>query len=136
MTRILVVDDHPLMRQSLRELLEWEEDLTVCAEADSAGAALASIAADRPDVILIDVSLPGVSGIEFARSVHALHADLPFAMLTGHSERSHVIQAFEAGARGYILKGHSDEIARAVRIVAAGGRYVSSSAADPTSVQD
>lgn len=125
MTQIFIVDDHPVMRSSLRSILEREPDLTVCGEAATARTALAEAAGAEPDLVLIDVSLPDMSGIELARELHARHPDLPLAMLSGHGEKTHVERALQAGARGYILKGQSDDIPEAVRLLVRGERYLS-----------
>jgi DNA-binding NarL/FixJ family response regulator len=126
MTQIFIVDDHPVMRSSLRSLLEREPDLTVCGEAATARTALAEAPGAKPDLVLIDVSLPDMSGIELARELHSRHPELPLAMLSGHGEKSHVEQALQAGARGYILKGHADDLPEAVRRLVRGERYLSS----------
>jgi DNA-binding NarL/FixJ family response regulator len=114
------------MRSSLRSLLEREPDLTVCGEAATARTALAEAPGAKPDLVLIDVSLPDMSGIELARELHSRHPELPLAMLSGHGEKSHVEQALQAGARGYILKGHADDLPEAVRRLVRGERYLSS----------
>lgn len=123
--RIYLVDDHAILRMALREKLEREADLTVCGEAISAEEALGEVTAVEPDLVLIDVSLPGMSGIELARRLRKQHPELPLAMLSGHRERSHVEQALAAGAQGYIVKGRSQELPGAVRQLAQGERYVS-----------
>jgi two-component system response regulator DesR len=126
-TRILVVEDHPAMRESVCSLLEREPDLEVCGQAASAETALDAIADVRPDVALVDVSLPDVSGIELAAEITRRDPDVVVVMLSGHREPSYVAQAVEAGAGGYILKGRGAEIADAVRRVVAGERYLSPS---------
>lgn len=106
-------------------VLENEPELVVCGMAATAEEALATAAASEPDFMLIDVSLPDMSGIELARTLHDRHPDLPLAMLSGHREQSHVEQALAAGARGYVLKGSGEELAPAIRRMMRGERYLS-----------
>jgi DNA-binding NarL/FixJ family response regulator len=125
MVQIYIVEDHPVMRQSLRALLDQQKDMAVCGEASTAETALEQIDGAAPDLVLIDVALPGTSGIELARSLHARHPDLAMVMFSGHREKSHVDQALKAGARGYIVKGSAGELAAAIRRVVGGERYLS-----------
>ena len=125
MLQIFIVEDHPIMRQSLRKLLEREADLAVCGEVATAETALEQIDLEEPDLVLIDVSLPGMSGIELTRILRDRHPDLPLAILSGHRERSYVIQALKAGAHGYILKGNARELPAAIRQIMSGERYLS-----------
>ena len=127
MTRIFIIDDHPIMRQVLRSVLEWEGDLMVCGEAATAEAALETVARSRPDLVLIDVSLPGMSGLELVDVLRKQYPDLPLALLSGHGEKSHVERALNAGVRGYILKGQGDELPDAIRQMMQGQQYLSPS---------
>jgi len=131
MIRVFIVEDHPIMRQSIRTLLAREADLEYCGEAATAEAALEQIDDVRPDLVLIDVSLPGMNGIQLARALHERRPRLALAMLSGHGGATHVQQALKAGARGYILKGRASELPTAIRRLAAGERYVSSELAGP-----
>ena len=124
-TQIFLVDDHPIMREAVRGLLEREAGLAVCGEAATAAEALEHVATAEPDLVLIDVSLPDMSGIQLARILRERYPDLPLAMLSGHAEQSYVEQALEAGANGYVLKGKSDELPEAVRRLARDERYLS-----------
>lgn len=125
LVRIFIVDDHPIIRQSLRSLLEREEGLAICGEAAKAETALEQIETAAPDLVLIDVSLPGVNGIELARMLRQQYPDLLLAMLSGHGERSHVEQALQAGANGYLLKGSAEELPVAIRQILSGEQYLS-----------
>jgi DNA-binding NarL/FixJ family response regulator len=125
MIQVFVVDDHPMIRQSLRALLAYEGDLAVCGEAATAETAIERIGQNLPDLVLIDVSLPGMDGIELARVLRQQHPDLPLAMLSGHNERSHMMKAIEAGANGYIVKGNADELPTAIRQIMRGEWYLS-----------
>jgi two-component system response regulator NreC len=125
--RLVIVDDHAVVRAGLRLLLESEEDMTVVGEAGDARAAVLEIRAQKPDVILLDVTMPGESGIE---ALPKLLHEAPGAralILSMEDDPSYVRQAFAAGATGYVLKEAVDaEVVGAVREVAAGGRYVHS----------
>jgi DNA-binding NarL/FixJ family response regulator len=123
MTQIFLVEDHVIMRQMLREYLTLEEDLAVCGEAGTAQAALDQIAAAHPDLVLIDVALPDMSGIDLVRLLQMKNPHLRLAILSGHREKRHVDEAFEAGAQGYILKGNAFELPEAIRRVMSGENY-------------
>ena len=125
MTRLFIVEDHPVMRQSLRAFLRRQADIDFCGEAATAEAALGQLEEARPDLVLIDVSLPGMSGLDLLELIRQRHPDLLCVMLSGHGERSHVDHALMAGARGYILKGDTDELAGALRKVIQGETYLS-----------
>ena len=114
------------MRQSLRTLLEREDDLHVCGEAPSAEDALEGIEREQPDLALIDVSLPGMNGIQLVRALQEECPGVALAMLSGHGGAAHVEQALRAGARGYILKGRAAELPSAIRQLVTGVVYVSS----------
>jgi DNA-binding NarL/FixJ family response regulator len=125
MTRLFIVEDHPVMRQSLRTFMKRQAYVSVCGEAATAEAALGEIAQVEPDLVLIDVSLPGMSGLDLLKLLREQHPNLPCVMLSGHGERSHVDVALMAGARGYILKENTDELAVALHTIIQGGTYLS-----------
>ena len=125
MSRIFLVDDHDILRRSLRSLLEREADFAICGESETAVAAIEAIAAARPDLVLVDVSLPDMSGIELVEKLSSQHPDLPLLMLSGHDTSGYAAQALEAGACGYVLKGRGAEIPHAIRMALAGERYLS-----------
>jgi two-component system response regulator NreC len=122
---IVVVDDHAVVRSGLRLLLEAEEDLTVLAEAGNAREAVFEVRAHTPDVILLDLVMPGESGID---AVPKLLHEVPGAkilVLSMQDDPQYVREAFAAGAKGYVLKEAADaEVVDAIRQVAAGGSYV------------
>jgi DNA-binding NarL/FixJ family response regulator len=125
--RVLIVDDHPVVREGLVAALEDEPDLRIAGAAGSAEEALSTAASARPDVILLDLELPGLNGIE---AIPRFAAALPAAgiiILTAYDTDERVLGAVRAGARGYVLKGASvEEIARAIRAVHGGGSYLAS----------
>jgi two-component system response regulator NreC len=124
-TRVLVVDDHAVVRSGLRSLLAVEDDLEVVGEAGNAREAVFEARALKPDVILLDVVMPGESGIE---ALPKLRYEAPAAkilVLSMQDDPRYVREAFSAGANGYVLKEAADnEVVQAVREIAAGGSYV------------
>lgn len=124
--RVLIVDDHPMMRQGLAQLIQHEPDLCVCGQADRAGQALEAIAANPPDLVLVDISLPDRSGLELIKDVHALRPDLPFLVVSMHDEALYAERVLRAGGRGYVMKQEGGKILmQAIRQVLGGQIYVS-----------
>ena len=125
MIRLLVVDDHAVVRTGLKLLLDAEEDFEVVGEAGNADEAVLRAKLLQPDVLLCDIVMPGRSGIEVAADVRDAAPETRIVMLSMQDDPSYVRQAFGAGAHGYVLKEAADtELVRAVREVAGGGRYV------------
>jgi DNA-binding NarL/FixJ family response regulator len=126
-TRVLLVDDHAVLRAGLRLLLEAQPDLRVVGEAGDGREALTLALDQRPDLVLLDLTLPGLSGLE---TLAALHKVLPTAkvmILTMHDDEGYLRQALRQGARGYVLKKAADtELIAAVRAVLRGDVYVQS----------
>ncbi len=102
--RVLIVDDHPIVRYGLRQLIELEDDMTVCGEAESAAEALNVVGDLDPDIVITDVSMEGRSGIELVRDLKERNAGLPVLVLSIHHEENYVERALKAGARGYLSK--------------------------------
>jgi len=128
--RILLVDDQRLMREGLRTLLELEPDLQVAGEAGDGQAALDAYAALQPDVVLMDVRMPGMDGVEATRRLRAGWPAARVIILTTFDEDAIVFEGLRAGAQGYLLKDVSgEELAAAVRAVAAGGALIEPSVA-------
>jgi len=124
--RILIVDDHPLFRHGIADLINAESDLLVCGEADSAPAALDGIRQFNPDLVTVDISLRGANGIDLLKSIKAEHAKLPLLVLSMHDESLYALRALRAGARGYIMKQEAlDRVMSAIRHVLRGDLYVS-----------
>ena len=125
-TRILVVDDHPMMRQGLAALINNERDLTVCCEAESAQQALATIARERPDLVLADITLPDKSGLELIKDLQVLHPGLRVLVVSMHDESIYAERVLRAGGRGYIMKQEGGKrLMEAIRQVLGGQVYVS-----------
>ena len=124
--RIIIVDDHPLMRKGLALTLDSEIDLTVCGQVDSAEEAIDMLDSLDPDLAIVDISLPGMSGIELVKHLHALRPNLRVLVVSRHDETLYAERAIRAGARGYVMKMEAaDVIVQAVRRVLRGGIYVS-----------
>lgn len=124
---IYIVEDHPLMQRMLREVVNRLPNLYVSGVAASAQEALEQIPPTGIDLVLVDVSLPDLNGIELVRALHAQQPALPCLMLSGHQESSYVQRALAAGARGYIAKGNPLELRDAIEHVLQGGTYLSES---------
>jgi two-component system response regulator NreC len=123
--RVLVVDDHAVVRAGLRLLLEQETDFEVVAEAGSAEEAVRAARLEKPDVVLLDVVMPGGSGIAAAGELIEASKGAKILVLSMQDDPTYVREAFAAGASGYLLKEGADtELVQAVRQVADGGRYV------------
>jgi DNA-binding NarL/FixJ family response regulator len=124
--RILVVDDHPLVREGLTNLIDQTSDLMVCGEAGDTKGALEAIARTRPDLAIIDLSLGGESGIDLIRSLRERFPSVPTIVLSMHDERVHGEGAILAGARGYVMKRESStKVVEAIRQVLEGNTYLS-----------
>ena len=118
---LLLVDDHPVVRKGTRELLEGQSDLHVVGEADSGELAVVRARELRPDVILMDVSMPGMNGIEATKLIKAERPGVGVLVLTSYDDDAYVFALLEAGAAGYLLKNAGEEeLLGAVRAVAAG----------------
>jgi DNA-binding NarL/FixJ family response regulator len=126
--RVLIVDDHPIVRQGLRRVMENEDDLMVCGEAESVRDARIAVRELNPDVIVADVSLKQGDGIELVRDVRAHHPHLPILVLSMHDETIYAERMLAAGANGYIMKqAAAEQFLVAIRRVIDGGIYVSES---------
>ncbi|MDQ6650500.1 MAG: response regulator transcription factor [Actinomycetota bacterium] len=130
MIRVLLVDDHELIRRGLAELLAGTSDLTCAGSAAGGEEALALAEQTRPDVALMDLSMPGLDGVETTRRLRTVAPATRVVILTSFSERERILAALEAGAVGYLLKdAEPDEILRGVRAAAAGDAPFSAKAA-------
>ncbi|MEX0822020.1 MAG: response regulator transcription factor [Rhodothermales bacterium] len=126
MKKIIIVDDHPLMRKGLALSLNGETDLKVVAQAADAEEALDMLEDQEFDVAIVDISLPGMSGLELIKHMQAVYPEIRSLVVSRHDEALYAERAIRAGARGYVMKLEAaDEIVKAVRRVLAGGIYVS-----------
>jgi DNA-binding NarL/FixJ family response regulator len=123
---VFVVDDHPLLRQGLALLINQQQDLQVCGEAEEAHAAMQAIAQKRPDILIVDISLSGPDGLDLLKNVRATYPDLPVLILSMHDEAIYAERALRARANGYIMKQEATEkVLVAVRRILNGEVYVS-----------
>jgi DNA-binding NarL/FixJ family response regulator len=123
---VLIVDDHPMTRSGLAHMINHQPDMIVSGEAESAAQALAALEASVPDLMLVDITLPGKSGLELIKDIKAMHPGLPVLVISMHDESLYADRVLRAGARGYITKHEGGEkLMRAVRHVLSGKVYVS-----------
>ena len=130
--RVLVVDDHAIVRQGLRRLLESEAGVTVVGEADDGRTACQLAREITPDLVIMDIQMPGLNGLDATRKLLADRPETRVLVLSMYTARRFVTRALDAGARGYVAKDCAhEEIAAAVRTVSRGGIYLSPQVADP-----
>jgi len=123
---VLIVDDHPIVRQGLAQLIDQEDDLHVCGQAEDAHEAMRAIRELSPDMVVVDISLKDTSGIELIKDIKVHYPDLPVLTLSMHDEGVYAERAMRAGARGYIMKQEATErVVTAIRRVLSGEVYVS-----------
>jgi DNA-binding NarL/FixJ family response regulator len=128
--RVVVVDDHPLFRQGVVHSLSATPDITVIGEADSGASALAIVRELLPDVVLLDIHMPGWDGLVTTEKISAACPATAIVILTSSEDKDTLLQAFKAGAKAYVLKGvSSQELWQVIRVVADGDAYVSPSLA-------
>ncbi len=125
-SRIFIVDDHPIMRDGIAQLVNQQPDLEVCGEASSAPEALEALGRVGPDLMLVDISLTGMDGIELIKIVKKRDAALPMLVLSMHAEALYAERAVRAGAKGYVMKHASPEtLLQAIRRVLSGKLFLS-----------
>lgn len=124
--RIMLVDDHPMTREGLAAIINRQPDLMICCEANNPAEAMNHLAKHQPDLMVTDMTMPGRSGIEFVKDVHALQPSLPILVLSMHDEMLYAERALRAGARGYLMKdAGSAKVLEVIRLVLTGQAYVS-----------
>lgn len=129
--RILLVDDHPMMRRGMAQLIDQSHDLQVCGEVADAGQAMNAVRKLAPDLVVVDISLPGRSGLELVKDLQALRRTLPVLVVSMHDETFYAERLLRAGARGYLMKqAGGDELLKAIRQVLSGRVYVSDAMSD------
>lgn len=123
---VFIIDDHPIVRKGLAQLLDQEPDLVVCGEAADVREARVGLERTRPDVVILDLSLRDSDGLELIKEIRAKHGQLPVLVLSMHDETIYAERLLSAGANGYIMKqAGGDQLVVALRRVLAGGVYVS-----------
>ena len=136
MIRVMLADDHNIVREGLRRIIEESGDIHVVAEAEDGRQAMERIRSASPDVAVVDISMPGMDGLELIGLISAEVPELPILVLTMHEEEQYVVRAIRTGARGYVTKrSASEELVAAIRKVHAGGRYLTESAAESLAVR-
>src|SRR5216110_87583 len=124
--RIVIVDDHPLFRKGLEQLIHSEDGFAVCGEANNAPEAMDVIRKLNPDLAIVDLSLPGANGIELIKNIRAEFAKLPVLILSMHDESLYALRSLRAGAQGYVMKQEAlENVIGAIREVLAGRPYLS-----------
>jgi len=131
MTKVLIVDDHAVVREGLKQILAEAPDTDVVSEAATGEEALEKVTSGHYDVVVLDISLPDMSGLEVLKQMKGLRPQLSVLILTIHPEEQYAVRVLQAGASGYMTKETApDELAAAIKKVAAGGRYVSPTLAE------
>lgn len=130
-TRILIVDDHPLVRQGLGQIIESQEDMEICGEAEDAPSAMRRVGECSPDAIIVDISLQGNNGLELIKNIKAVYETVPIMVFSMHDETIYAQRALRAGAKAYVMKKESsDKIVEAIKRIIKGEIYVSPRVAD------
>jgi DNA-binding NarL/FixJ family response regulator len=125
-TKVIIVDDHPIIRQGLAELINNEPDLIVCGQAEDAPEALVKIKESEPDLVIVDISLKETSGMELIKDIKAQYPNLPVLVLSMHDEALYAERMLRAGAKGYVMKAEATEkVIVAIRKILSGQIYVS-----------
>jgi DNA-binding NarL/FixJ family response regulator len=131
MIKVVLADDHRLMREGLRAILEGAEDIMVSGEATSEPEVMARVRGGNFDVLLLDLSMPGRSGIELIRRVHANFPAARILVLTMHAEEHFAVRAIRAGAHGYLTKENAvAQVVKAIRVIASGRPFISTRVAE------
>jgi two-component system response regulator DegU len=124
-TKIVIIDDHQLFREGVKRILDFEPSFEVVAEGDDGEEALAIVEAHKPDVVIMDINMPKVNGVEATKQLIEANADTKVIILSIHDDENYVTHALKTGARGYLLKEmDADTLIEAVKVVADGGSYL------------
>ena len=130
-TRIYIVDDHPLVRQGLSQVINNEADMEICGEAEDAPQAMKGVGPANPDVIIVDISLRGNNGLELIKNLKAIHENIRILVFSMHDESIYAQRALRAGAKAFVMKKESPtKVVEAIRRIITGEIYVSPSVAD------
>jgi two-component system, NarL family, invasion response regulator UvrY len=128
MIRVITVDDHPVVRRGLKQIIEAEPDMQVVGQAENAREAIHVIRQSTCDAVVLDISLPGASGIEVLNQLRYERPDLPVLIMSVHEEEQYALRMLKAGASGYLMKDSvPEELIKAIRKITAGGKYISPS---------
>jgi DNA-binding NarL/FixJ family response regulator len=136
MIKILIADDHAIVREGLKQIISETLDMVVAAEASNGEDVLEKVSANKYDVVLLDISMPGRSGLDILKQLKIEKPKLPVMMLSVHPEEQYAVRALRAGASGYLTKESApDELIAAIRKISQGRKYVSSSLAEKLAVE-
>jgi two-component system invasion response regulator UvrY len=128
MIKVITVDDHPVVRRGLKQIIEAEPDMQVVGQAEDAREALQVIRQTACDAVILDIALPGASGIEVLNQLRHERPDLPVLIMSVHDEEQYALRVLKAGASGYLMKDSiPEELIKAIRKILAGGKYISAS---------
>lgn len=131
MIKILIADDHAIVRRGLRQILAETHDMIVAGEAHDGQELIDKVRAERWDVVILDISMPGRGGLDILKQLKSEHPKLPVLMLTMHPEDQYAVRVLRAGASGYLTKESApDHLVEAIRKVARGGKYISAHLAE------
>lgn len=131
MIRVFLADDHVMVRDGIGTILRAQPDMQVVGEASSGEEVLQRVRTEKWDVLLLDINLPGITGLEALSELHATYPKLPVLVLTMHEEGPFALRILHSGAAGFLTKGRpSDELLNAIRTVASGRRYLTSTLGD------
>jgi DNA-binding NarL/FixJ family response regulator len=135
MIKIMIADDHTIVREGLKQILAETRDLEVAGEASSGQEAIRKVKANRYDLLLLDISLPGMSGLDVLKQIKCLKPSLPILILSMYPEEQYAIRTLRAGASGYLTKESASlELIEAIRRVASGRKYITTSLAEKIAV--
>ena len=124
--KIIIADDHPLFRRGLKHALEETSDIEVIGEASNGDSLLSMIKSDNLDMVLLDISMPGKSGLDLLKQLKSEYSKLPILILSVYPEEQYAVRFIKAGASGYLTKeSAAEKLAEAIRKIAAGGKYAS-----------
>ncbi|MGZ0087132.1 response regulator [Caldibacillus thermoamylovorans] len=124
-TRIAIIDDHQLFREGIKRILEFEGDFEVVAEGSDGSEALSIVETHRPDLVLMDINMPDINGVEATKQLIEAYPDTKVVVLSIHDDENYVMRALQTGATGYLLKEmDADTLIEAVKVVAEGGSYL------------
>jgi len=136
MIKVLIADDHPVVRQGLKQIIEETTDITVGGDASDGVDLLKKVRSGRWDAVLMDMAMPGTSGLDLLKQIKSENPKLPVLVLTVYSEDQYAIRVLQAGASGYLTKGcPPNEVIDAIRKVAGGGKYITESLAEKLAVR-